>query len=537
MSVVKPDPTSATQSKRLVPTALLFSAGIMGGLEDLIDFLLPLWAGIALELSPSVIGIILAVELAVAFALRPVAGRAVDRGAGPLLAAGGATLYAGGIMLMTFAHGLDAFLFSAILLGAGSAFFWVPLRAHVATQREAHSSFSALTSAEGTGVWVAYVLALSLLPVLDYRGVLALGAAAAAVAALSILRASGRRRIRSDSSTPRVHASGDAGPDSGLAAQRRRLSAVVVLVSFVEAAASIYLLLRLQNAFGLDIMQIVWVYVPGLIAYSIAPFTGQSVIRVLGERTVVVVALLLSAGGILLLTLDAREIALAAGWAMMCWSWGWLNPVQQATAVRIYPGTVGRAVGRYESWTLIGGAAGAVCGGFALDSNSPGWVAGAAVTICLVCVAVVPGLYYRRVGSKHAPESPGGSRGTAEEKIMLSDQLDRDGHQVTAPDDDPSPVASQVSTKDERRSPASVALIHATIYGLVQIPLIAADLSWYRDMFTAGRFVWGRESHADLLSNALYTGNMVWGAFVLWDLAWAVVRRVAMARDGRRGPL
>ncbi|MBF4620874.1 MFS transporter [Clavibacter sp. VKM Ac-2542] len=537
MSVVTPDPKSATQAKRLVPTALLFSAGIMGGLEDLIDFLLPLWAGIALELSPSVIGIILAVELAVAFALRPVAGRAVDRGAGPLLAAGGATLYAGGIMSMAFAHGLDAFLLSAILLGAGSAFFWVPLRAQVAAQREAHSSFSALTSAEGTGVWVAYVLALSLLPVLDYRGVLALGAAAATVAALSILRASGVGRIRSDLPTPRARASGDDGPDGGLAAQRRRLLVVVVLVSFVEAAASVYLLLRLQSAFGLDTMQIVWVYFPGLITYSIAPFTGQIVIRVLGERSAVVVALLLSAGGILLVTLSAREIALAVGWAMMCWSWGWLNPVQQATTVRIHPGTVGRALGRYESWTLIGGAAGAACGGFALDSNSPGWVAGAAVTVCLVCVAVVPGLYRRRVGSKRAPQSLSGSRRAADEKIVRSDQLDRDGHQVAAPGDDPSPIASRLSMKDERRSPASGALIHATIYGLVQIPLITADLSWYRDMFTSGGFVWGRESHADTLSNALYTGNMVWGAVVSFDLAWAVVRGVAMARDGRRGSL
>jgi DHA1 family multidrug resistance protein-like MFS transporter len=534
VSAVKPDPTAATRQKRLAPTALLFSAGIMGGLGDLIDFLLPLWAGIALELSPSMIGIILAVELAVAFALRPVAGRAVDRGAGSLLAAGGATLYAGGITLMAFAYGHDAFLVSAILLGAGSAFFWVPLRARVAERGEAHQGFSALTSAEGTGVWVAYVLALSLLPVLDYRGVLALGAAAAAVAALSTLSAFGPRRITSHSSTPRERPSGNDGPDSGLSAQRRRLFAVVVLVSSVEAAASVYLLLKLQDALGLDIMQIVWVYFPGLVAYSIAPFTGHIVIRVLGERTTVVVALLLSAGGILLLTLDVREIALAAGWTMMCWSWGWLNPVQQATTVRIHPGTVGRAVGRYESWTLIGGAAGALCGGFALDSNSPGWVAGAAVTVCLVCVALVPGLYHRRVGSKHAPESPSGSQRTTE-MITRSDQLDRDAQQVTASGDDPSPIASKLSVKHERRSPVSGALIHATIYGVVQIPLALADLSWYRDMLTSGGFVWGRESHADTLSNALYTGNMVWGAVVVFDLAWSVVRRAAMARDDRRG--
>ena len=167
MSSAEDSSLSRTAGRMGVPAASI------SGLGDLIDFLLPLWAAATVKLSPSLIGAILAVELATAVIARPVAGRWADRANRRLLTSAGAGIFAAGLLTLSLAGSAPLVFLASALLGVGSAFFWVPLRAIVAESSDPQQAFSRLTSAEGTGIWVVYIIALSALPFIDFHGVFA----------------------------------------------------------------------------------------------------------------------------------------------------------------------------------------------------------------------------------------------------------------------------------------------------------------------------------------------------------------------------
>ena len=56
----------------------LLAAGLTNGPAELIDFLIPLWAGIALGADASQVGLLIAAELLVSVLVRPLAGRLAD---------------------------------------------------------------------------------------------------------------------------------------------------------------------------------------------------------------------------------------------------------------------------------------------------------------------------------------------------------------------------------------------------------------------------------------------------------------------------
>ena len=70
------------------------AAAALGGSAELVDFLIPLWAGIELGLGSAAIGMLIAVELTVSVAARPLAGRLADTFTRTRIAAAGAFLYA-----------------------------------------------------------------------------------------------------------------------------------------------------------------------------------------------------------------------------------------------------------------------------------------------------------------------------------------------------------------------------------------------------------------------------------------------------------
>ena len=69
-------------------------AALTNGPGELIDFLLPLWAGLVLDATATEVGILLALELAVSLVARPLAGVLADTRERRTVAAVGALLYA-----------------------------------------------------------------------------------------------------------------------------------------------------------------------------------------------------------------------------------------------------------------------------------------------------------------------------------------------------------------------------------------------------------------------------------------------------------
>ena len=72
----------------------LRAAALVNGPAELLDFLIPLWAGPALGASGTQVGLLVGTELAVSVAARPVAGVLADTGERRVVAAAGAVLSA-----------------------------------------------------------------------------------------------------------------------------------------------------------------------------------------------------------------------------------------------------------------------------------------------------------------------------------------------------------------------------------------------------------------------------------------------------------
>lgn len=68
----------STEFRPVRAASARWSAALVGGPVDLMDFLIPLWAGAALGLDAAMIGLLVATELLVSFAVRFPAGLLAD---------------------------------------------------------------------------------------------------------------------------------------------------------------------------------------------------------------------------------------------------------------------------------------------------------------------------------------------------------------------------------------------------------------------------------------------------------------------------
>ncbi|MEJ5943870.1 MFS transporter [Pseudokineococcus basanitobsidens] len=392
-----------TEAGQRREAAALRAAALVGGPTDLLDFVLPLWAGAALGASAVGVGVLVALEMAVALLARPLAGVLADRRERRLVAAAGAGLYAlscAGYATATLAGSLGVALAAAAVGGVGGSLVWVSLRAVVGERlAEDSSAYARLFSAEETGSWVAFVAGLALVyPVLGYGGVLWACAAACAAGALALLGAPAR--------PARPHVDGRATAD-GLRSLGRRLRPMLAAVALRSAAGSAIgylLLLHLQRDLGLDLGPAALVFLPGSVAASVlAPRLHRAVLRH-GRRRTLVVALVASSALAVGLSTSPGAVLVAVLWVLSAVAVAAVAPIQQAVVAEASGEAAGRGLGLYESAELGGGAAGALAAGVLFDASS--WqVACLVAAVVMLASAVLVPRSVRALGVVDVPSS------------------------------------------------------------------------------------------------------------------------------------
>lgn len=360
---VRSDSTRARGSTR--------GAALVGGSADIADFLIPLWAGTELGASPSQIGTLVGVELAVSVVTRPLAGRLVDTRERTRVAALGAALYALSCLGYALAPGVLWAILAAAIGGAGGALLWIAVRAITAERlAEDDEAFASLFSAVAFASWFFWVPALVLLPFLGYGGVFGALALACTVAALVLLRAP------TAAPTP--------GP-SDLRALTRRLTpllGVVALTSIAESGVGLLLLLHLNSAFGLEVHEIALVFLPGGIALTLLPRPLHRLVRRHGRRLIYALASLGSAAFAVGLAFAPGPVVIALAWVLTSCAWAALTPVHEAVVAEVTGGSTGRGMSLLGNAGLIGGAIGSFTAGMLYEATSWG-------VTCLILAAVI----------------------------------------------------------------------------------------------------------------------------------------------------
>lgn len=528
-----------------------FAAGLARGPVEVLDFVLPLWAGSVLGLSPAAIGLLTATETLVSLLARPVAGVLADRADRGLLAAAGAVLYALSFAGYAVAGGQPMAMAAAVVGGLGGALFWVALRARVAEGLDDDSSaFARLFAAEGTGTWIAFVVALTAVSRIDYAGVFWLGAAASAGAAAVLL---GQRGTASE-------------PVPAFRALGRRLWPLLGVVAFTavaETGVSLLLMLHLQRGYDLGITTIAAVFLPGFIVYSTLPEYLHGVVTRLGRTTVVSVALGCSAMFAGTLAFAPNPWVIAGAWVLAAAAFAAAIPVEQAAVAEAAGVSLGRGMAVYESAVLLGATVGAVSAGVLYETDG-GWqlACGLAAGVLLVAAALMR-VALRKVGVTDRP-APSRGAGTAADSDVDSaaddasraesdtapavqtepgtppdKQGDSDTHSaapvelptrassgpVSAHDAEPT---SQPDTEPERTeaSPLRSWGVHAAVYVVAQIVLAVAGHSWPVETVLSwpheAEWFWNSSGHW------LLNAGRIWTIVLVLDTVWSFGRAAFM---------
>ncbi|TDC25362.1 MFS transporter [Streptomyces sp. 8K308] len=500
----------------------LLAAALTNGPAELVDFLLPLWAGIALGAGPTEIGVLVALEVAVSVVVRPLAGVLTDTRDRRRVAAFGAAAYGVACAGYAFAGSLGPAYGAAVLSGVGGALLWVAVRAIVGERLAADSGvYPRLMAARENGSWIAFVAGMSLMGVIDFTGVF-LGCAVACLLAAGALLASPDRDVRPP-------APGGGGDAAGLGGLGRRLRPMLLAVAFTmtaEAAVGMLLLLHLQNGFDLDVVEVALVFLPGAIVSGLLPGRLHAFVVRFGRARVVAVASVASAGFALSLSWAPGPHAIAALWILSGVAWAAVLPVQEAVIAEVAGEHTGRGMGLYEAAALVGSAIGALAAGVLYDTRS--WTVACVVAsgVILAGALITPGaLRALRVTNFPPPPPPAPS-----EPVPA----------VVAPPQPPAEVAVPAEAPAGEGTPPRRHLTelggHALLFALAQGALAIADLCWIADL-AAGDAIWTllNGSAPRELSGAeglLYGTGRVW-TFVL--LGEAVVRGIRVVRAARRG--
>ncbi len=481
---------------------MLWAAALVNGPAELVDFVLPLWAGAVLGAGPAAVGALVALELAVSVLLRPAAGVLADARERRTVAAAGALLYALSCAGYALAPALPVAFAAAVLGGAGGALFWVPVRAAVAERLDADPGvYPRLVSWEETGSWVAFVAGLSLLPALGERGLFAGCAAACAVAAGVLLTAPRRA-----SSAP--------GQERGPAASAllRRLRPVLVAVAATataEAAVSVLLLLHLQRGFGLGIVEAALVFLPGAVAMGALPGPlGRLVLRH-GRRRVLVGGSLASAAFAASLAVAPSPPVLAVLWVLSAAAYAAVVPVQQAVVAEASGAGAGRGLGLYEASALLGGAVGAAAAGVLYQGAS--WAVGCLVAaLVLAAGAVLVPRAVRALGVADRPAVP---------------VLEPARPVVAVPGPEPAPgVWAPVRPAKTPAQRLRELAQHVVLVAVVQVVLVLVDLSWLADRFA------GQPRDLDGAAALVHGAGRVWLVVLAVDVVWTLVTVVRSRR-------
>lgn len=346
----------------------LVAAGLTNGPAELLDFLIPLWAGIALGASPAQVGFLVALEMIVSVIARPIAGRLADTRKRERIAGLGALLYALSCCGYAVAGSLPLAYTAAIVGGIGGALLWVSLRAMVGEHLPQDSGvFARLMSFQETGVWIAFVAGLMLLGQFDsFPVTFFAGAAACTIGAvllfLSPAPAPLRSADRQASTTPQG--------SRVLIGSLRPMLIATLMTALAETMIGILLLLHLQRGLELGVIGIAYVFLPGAIAMGILPPVLHKVVLRIGRRAGMIVGSILSGVFAISLAYASGPLIIAALWILCGVAWALVMPIEQAVITEKYPHQIGAAMGIYTAATLIGAAIGASSAGVLYDAAS-----------------------------------------------------------------------------------------------------------------------------------------------------------------------
>lgn len=365
--------TSTAVDRRL----LLAVAGADGVLE-VVEFLLPLWAGAALGVSAAVAGALLAIQTAASLVARPWAARVVDRAARGTVA-GSATLLMALAMVgyaVAATTAVAVAVAAAAATGVGMALFHTAVLAHVADRDPSPRGYGRLLSFESRGALVAFTVVFLVLDQVDYS-VLFLGFAAVFAMAYTLIRLA---RL------PDGAESAVADPPARLT---RALLPVAVLVLVTTAARALLLLLvllRLQRHFGLSVRDVGLVMAPGFLVFVAASTLAHRVTAWLGRRWTLVVMLMLIGVTAAVLAAADSVIGLAVGWTAAAAGFAASIPVERSLIATISGTRAGHGFGIQGAAAVAGAVLGQAAAGALYGAT--GWAVACAVTVAVVLVAL-----------------------------------------------------------------------------------------------------------------------------------------------------
>ncbi|MER5302429.1 MFS transporter [Streptomyces lasiicapitis] len=519
----------------------LYAAAFTNGPNELFDFILPLWAGAALGLSATEVGILMAVEMALSVIARPIAGVLADLFERRYVAATGAILYAASAAGYALAHDAPFAYAAAAVGGVGGALLWVAVRA-IISERLAEDSavFPRLLASQETGSWVAFVAGMVLIGEIGFDGVFWLCAGACLLAA-ALLLSSPRRQVPR---TPRGTPAGEPGGEevtagsaiAGLGAVGRRLRPMliaVVVTMAAEAAISLLLLMHLQREFDLEVIQVAYVFLPGAIAMSVAAERLHTYVVRFGRTRILMCASFASAAFAAGLAWAPNPVVIAALWILSGLAWAAVIPIQQAVIAEASGEHAGRGMGVYESANLLGALVGALAAGVLYDGADWTVACLSAVVLILAGSVVVPRAV-RRLGVADVPPPP--------------PEREPDPDPEPDPEPDPAPlpkpgadVTKSTPVRDEPPKTRQQVLRelgrHAVVFAVAQVVLLLLGLSWLYDLAT--------EDSVDVLLHGAgqesgfarvgEDGGKIWTFVLVVHALWAGAKCLAtgLGRDGR----
>ncbi|WP_045321856.1 MFS transporter [Streptomyces sp. NRRL F-4428] len=483
MSAETKTPTDPA-GRRVLSAAVFASAP-----AEVLDFLLPLWAGSALKAGASVVGALIAFEAVLSLIVRPLAGELADRYDQRRVAAAGAALYALSFAGYALADSLPLAFAAAGLGGAGGALFWVALRAWTGQQAgdgDGTAAYGKLLSAEGQGAFVGYLVAFSLLERTGYPALFWLGAAACVLAAALLLRGP---RVR-----PARPAAEAGAPGEGLrrgAAERRLLPLMVVsaVTAAAEAGLWMLLLLRLQGDLGLSPNEIALVFAPGFVVFVLLPEHAHHITDRLGRTPTMIISFAAGALFAAGLAVVSTPLAIAAFWTVAAACFAAQIPVEQATVAAASGGRIGRGMGLYETARLAGVVAGPLVMGVLYEEL--GWVAAcvaAAATSAAGAVVVPFAVRVLRLPREESNARTAAGAGTGAGAVPETLHTTQDGEDMDTSKPEPAQPAAKpaLSPKAHARKERRDWYIHTAAFALGQLVLWALDSSWLVWQITDG---------------------------------------------------
>lgn len=358
----------------------LNGAILASGVDQAIQFVLPLFAGAVLGLPPWQTGMLVAVNALATFVVRPFAGVVVDRADRGVIAGAGAGVFAVGCGLYALATGLPLALIAAIMTGVAEAFLWVAIRTIIGERLPEDSGvFTKLVAAEETGGWVIMVPAIILLSAAGYQWMFA-GAAACCLAAALELFSLPRRDVPDD-----ALAGAELSGMSlrGLGARLRPMLAAVVVTMTAETTISLLLILHLQRGFHLGVVQVAYVFLPGAVAMGLLPPHLHRLVVRFGRRRMLMLGSVASALFAVALVFAPNPPWIAALWVLSAVTWSCVIPVEQSVIAEAAGSThLGRGLGLYEAACLAGATIGSLAAGFLYESGS--WL-----LACATCAVII----------------------------------------------------------------------------------------------------------------------------------------------------